>query len=143
MELEIVPQRVYNYGDGVPAYKSGEWPGIRSSKFNGSKLILRPNRYKIIKENYFPGTKKFPPRKSEEYKYICGKKLVPPFVHDDSFRPQKDQLIPFIQKTLFTLETLALDLRIKLELIIMLLYLSLKDITHLLKVLNLNLMLKI
>jgi hypothetical protein len=94
MELEIIPQRVYNYGDGVPAYKSGEWPGKRSSKFNGSKLILKPNRYKIIKENYFPGTKHFPPRKSEEYKYICGKKLVPPFIHDDSFRPTRRPIEP-------------------------------------------------
>jgi hypothetical protein len=95
MELEVIPQRVYNYGDGVPAYKSGEWPGKRSSKFAGSKLILKQNRYKIIKENYFPGgVKHFPPRQSEEFKYVSGKKSVPPFLHDDSFRPTRRPIEP-------------------------------------------------
>ncbi len=41
--LEVVPQRVYKI-DGVPAFKSGEWPGIRSSRFPSSKLILKPIR---------------------------------------------------------------------------------------------------
>lgn len=40
--MEVIPQRVFTYGDGIPAVKSGEWPGIRPSHWNGSKLILKP-----------------------------------------------------------------------------------------------------
>lgn len=42
-KLEIIPQHIYTI-DGIPAYKSGEWPGITGSKFNSSKLILKPIR---------------------------------------------------------------------------------------------------
>ena len=40
--LEIVPQKTFSYGDGVPAYKSGEWYGSKPNHFIGSKLILKP-----------------------------------------------------------------------------------------------------
>ena len=40
--MEIIPQHTYTYGDGVPAYKSGEWPGSKPNHFIGSKLILKP-----------------------------------------------------------------------------------------------------
>ena len=45
--MEVIPQRVFYYEDGVLPYKSGEWPGIKSSRWRGSKLILKP----IQKEN--------------------------------------------------------------------------------------------
>lgn len=40
--MEVIPQRVFTYGDGIPAVKSGEWAGIRPSRWKGSKLILKP-----------------------------------------------------------------------------------------------------
>ena len=40
--MQIIPQRIYTYGDGLPAYKSGEWPGSKPCHFNSSKLILKP-----------------------------------------------------------------------------------------------------
>lgn len=40
--MEVIHQRV-NYIDGVPTYKAGEWPGIKSSRWRtGSKQILKP-----------------------------------------------------------------------------------------------------
>lgn len=40
--MEIVPQHVFTYEDGLPSYKSGEWPLKRPSRWKGSKLILKP-----------------------------------------------------------------------------------------------------
>ena len=48
--MQIIPQRIYTYGDGLPAYKSGEWPGSKPCHFNSSKLILKP--IKILKKNF-------------------------------------------------------------------------------------------
>lgn len=85
--VEIVPQHTFHYGDGVPAYKSGEWYGSRPNHFIGSKLILRP----IEKPSKFflAHSIHFPPKYSEEYKFRpCIRKLYP-FPHDGSYRPSK------------------------------------------------------
>ena len=29
------------YIDGIPAYKAGEWPGIKSNKFENTRKIIR------------------------------------------------------------------------------------------------------
>ena len=42
--LEIIPKHTFSYGDGIPAYKSGEWYGSKPNHFIGSKLILKPKR---------------------------------------------------------------------------------------------------
>ena len=92
-KLEIIPQHVYTYGDGLPAYKSGEWPGSRSSHFHGSKLILKPvpRPQKPFKLGHLVH---FPQRYSEEYKFIpCCKKLYP-FPHEEVNKPQRRYLIP-------------------------------------------------
>jgi hypothetical protein len=39
--LEYLPQKV-NLIEGMPAYKYGEWPGIKSSKWTGSLKVYRP-----------------------------------------------------------------------------------------------------
>ena len=81
MELEVIPQKNYNYGDGVPAYKSGEWPGIRPSHWKGSKLILNPIRIKNI-ENEKPRIKHIELKPSPEFKFRPAKKLLKPFSED-------------------------------------------------------------
>lgn len=41
--MEIIPQHNLFYEDDCAiSYKSGEWPGIRPSKWRGSKLIMKP-----------------------------------------------------------------------------------------------------
>ena len=91
--LEIIPQHVYTYGDGVPAYKSGEWYGSKPNHFVGSKLILKPIKrpdkgFKIGHSIHFP------PKYSEEYKFVPGKRKLYPLVHDDTYKPQKRYIVP-------------------------------------------------
>ena len=92
-KLEIIPQHTYSYGDGIPAYKFGEWPGSKSSHFHGSKLILKPiprpeQPFKLGHLVHFPQ------RYSEEYKFIPGRKVLYPILHDDKIKPLKKYIIP-------------------------------------------------
>ena len=91
--MEIIPQHTYTYGDGVPAYKSGEWPGSKSSRFFGSKLILKPIQ-KPYKDFYICNSRHFPPKYSDEFVFKKGLKSIPPFIHDDVYRPKKRPLEP-------------------------------------------------
>ena len=91
--MEIIPQHTYTYGDGVPAYKSGEWPGSKSSRFFGSKLILKPIQIPY-KDFYICNSRHFPPKYSDEFVFKKGLKSIPPFIHDDVYRPKKRPLEP-------------------------------------------------
>ena len=92
-KIEIIPQHYFSYGDGVPAYKSGEWYGSRPNHFIGSKLILKP--IKLPEKEFKIGHSiHFPPKYSEEYKFIPGKRKLNPFIHDDSYKPQKRYIEP-------------------------------------------------
>ena len=44
MELKIIPAPLYKDNNGIPAYKSGEWPGIKSNHFERTRLMLRQIR---------------------------------------------------------------------------------------------------
>ena len=92
-KLEIIPQHTYSYGDGIPAYQSGEWPGSKSSHFKGSKLILKPikNPEKPFKLSHLVH---FPQRFSEEYKFVPGRRILHPITHDNSYKPTKRYIIP-------------------------------------------------
>lgn len=39
------------YIDGIPAYKAGEWPGIKSNKFDNTRTIIHP----VTNELFFKG----------------------------------------------------------------------------------------
>ena len=93
--MEIIPQHTYTYGDGLPAYKSGEWPGSKPSRFTGSKLILKPIS-KPLKDFYVCNSRHFPPKYSEEYKFKKGLKLIHPIIHEDIYKPKKRPLKPII-----------------------------------------------
>ena len=92
-KLEIIPQNVYTYGDGVPAYKSGEWPGSRSCHFRGSKIILRPitRPQKPFKLGHMIH---FPQKYSEEYKFKPIRRKLYPFPHEDNYKPQRRYIVP-------------------------------------------------
>lgn len=36
------------YVDDVPAYKAGEWPGIKSNKFENTRAIIHPSCQGIV-----------------------------------------------------------------------------------------------
>ena len=93
--MQIIPQRIYTYGDGLPAYKSGEWPGSKPYHFNSSKLILKPIKHPE-KEFSICHSKHFPQKYSEEYKFKKGIKFIQPIIHEDKYRPHKRKLQPII-----------------------------------------------
>jgi hypothetical protein len=92
-KLEIIPQHTYSYGDGIPAYKFGEWPGSKSSHFRGSKLILKPipNPDKPFKLGHLVH---FPQRYSKEYKFIPHRKKLYPILHEENKKPSKRYITP-------------------------------------------------
>ena len=92
-KLEIIPQNTYSYGDGVPAYQSGEWPGSKSSHFKGSKLILKPIK-NPEKPFILSHLVHFPQRYSEEFKFVPGRRILHPIVHDNCYKPTKRYIIP-------------------------------------------------
>ena len=68
--------------DDIPAYKAGEWPGIKSNKFENTRRIIRA----VEKGIFFsekepikkPLHKTFTPRNSSEYVFRpCLKKVKP------------------------------------------------------------------
>jgi hypothetical protein len=77
MKYEVIPQREYLI-DGHPARTYGEWPGIKSNKFNGSVRIIHPVEVERVfddreyKNNF--GRRHFSELKSKEYEYRNGKK---------------------------------------------------------------------
>ena len=60
------------YIDGVPGYKAGEWPGIKSCKFRNTRRIIQPKCEGIIfneKENLLLPKKRKLPALSPEYEF--------------------------------------------------------------------------
>ena len=51
MTQYIYPKAPVYYIDGIPAYKAGEWPGIKSNKFNNTRTIIHP----VTNELFFKG----------------------------------------------------------------------------------------
>ena len=44
----IYPKAPDYYIDGIPAYKAGEWPGIKSNKFENTRKIIHPSSSEIF-----------------------------------------------------------------------------------------------
>lgn len=91
--LEVVPQHIHVEEGGIPAYKSGEWPGIRPNHFLGSKLILKPIK-KPEKEFKLGHSVHFPARYSEEYKFRPIRRKLNPLEHSNIYRPSKRIIVP-------------------------------------------------
>lgn len=70
MEFHYGKAPVY-YIDGVPGYKAGEWPGLKSNKFGNTRRIIQPKNQGIIfneKEPLVPPKRKLLcPGPSPEY----------------------------------------------------------------------------
>lgn len=92
--VEVIPQHTFCYEDGIPAYKSGEWPGLRPSHFTGSKLILKPISKKLPSKFFLAHSIHFPEKLSPEYIFRpCIRKIFPP-QHDTIYRPKKRIIVP-------------------------------------------------
>ena len=50
MELKIIPAPLYKDSNGIPAYKSGEWPGIKPNHFQRTRRMLNQTRKNITYE---------------------------------------------------------------------------------------------
>ena len=44
MDLQVVPAPLYRLENGIPAYKAGEWEGIKPNHFHRTRLILKQIR---------------------------------------------------------------------------------------------------
>lgn len=91
-KIEYVPQKVTMIDD-KPAYLAGEWPGIKSSKWNGSIKVLNYVQSVSFKNpNYsLPnlGRKHFEEQRSKEYSNFATKKLIRYQAKEDRIEGQK------------------------------------------------------
>ena len=86
MELKTVSVPIYKDASGVPAYKSGEWPGIKPNHFGRTRLILnqiRKNNYSERKST----SRYIPEKKSLEYVFRPSLKLVKSYI--DNLKKEK------------------------------------------------------
>ena len=94
--------------DGIPAFKAGEWPGLKSNKFeNTRKMIKAIEKGIFFSENEplkKPRHKTFEVKKSSEYKFKpCMKKITPidtrtPFQLGEGLYPSIPSVCPFLPR---------------------------------------------
>ena len=79
MELKIIPAPIFKDFNGIPAYKSGEWPGIRPNHFERTRLMIKQLRKKINYERKSSSIY-IPEKKSAEYIFKPCLKLVKSYI---------------------------------------------------------------
>lgn len=81
MKLEIISSPLYNLENGEPAYKSGEWEGIKPNHFGRTRLLL-----KQIRDNDKPNSiifkKRYIHKSSSEYVFKPSKKQVKSYLEN-------------------------------------------------------------
>ena len=101
MNLEIVPSPIYRLENGIPAYKAGEWEGIKPNHFDRTRLILKQIRNN---DNSKLSHKRLIHKSSSEYVFRPSKKEVKSYLENISkrravklgrrFIPERAQIIP-------------------------------------------------
>ena len=81
MNLEIIPSPVYRLENGIPAYKSGEWEGIKPNHFGRTRLLLKQIRENNNPLNKFPH-KRIIHKSSSEYVFKPSKKQVKSYLEN-------------------------------------------------------------
>ena len=79
MKLEIIQSPVYRLENGIPAYKSGEWEGIKPNHFGRTRLLL-----KQIRNNDNP-------------KKLIHKKIIQKSSSEFTFKPSKKQVNSYFE----------------------------------------------
>jgi hypothetical protein len=84
--IEYIPQRV-ELIEGKPANIAGEWPGIKSSHWNGSLKVINQIRdasfYNPNPSLPLLGRRHYEERKSKEWNHFHSKKLIAPIKKED------------------------------------------------------------
>lgn len=85
-KIEYIPQRV-ELIEGKPASIAGEWPGIKSSRWNGSLRVINQVRDASFK-NPNPslpllGRRHYTEQRSSEWNHFHSKKLIAPIKKED------------------------------------------------------------
>lgn len=75
MELKIIPSPIYKDSNGIPAYKSGEWPGVKPNHFERTRLMIKQIRKNLNFERK-SSSKYIPEKKSSEYIFKPCLKMV-------------------------------------------------------------------
>lgn len=81
MEIKIIPSPLYKDSSGIPAYKSGEWPGIKPNHFDRTRLMIKQIRKNIYHERK-SSSKYIPEKKSPEYIFKPSLKLVKSYLQN-------------------------------------------------------------
>ena len=80
--------------DNVPAYKAGEWPGIKSNKFRASKKIIRPEDndifFKIDESIIKPRNKTIVKPREKKIINIPNKRKINKWLEQSVNKSQKD-----------------------------------------------------
>lgn len=73
--------------NGIPAYKAGEWPGLKSNKFPNTKKIILVENHKIFFDTKdtlpIPKKKYFNSCSTEEWTFKPGTKRVKPIIKQE------------------------------------------------------------
>ena len=86
MELKTIPVPLYKDSSGIPANKSGEWPGIKPNHFERSRLMINQKRNNLYFERK-SSSRYIPEKKSSEYIFKPSLKLVKSYL--DNLRKEK------------------------------------------------------
>ena len=81
MKLEIISSPLYNLENGEPAYKSGEWEGIKPNHFGRTRLLLKQIRDND-KLNSIIFKKRYIHKSSSEYVFKPSKKQVKSYLEN-------------------------------------------------------------
>jgi hypothetical protein len=90
MELKIIPSPLYKDSNGIPAYKSGEWPGIKPNHFERTRLMIKQLRKKLDYERK-SSSRYIPEKRSNEYMFKPSLKLVKSYLENVRKQHQIDK----------------------------------------------------
>lgn len=90
MELKIIPSPIYKDSNGIPAYKSGEWPGIKPNHFERTRLMIKQLRKKLDYERK-SSSRYIPEKRSNEYMFKPSLKLVKSYLENVRKQHQIDK----------------------------------------------------
>ena len=81
MELKIIPSPLYKDSQGIPAYRGGEWPGIKPNHFDRTRLMIKHLRKNLDYERR-SSSRYIPEKKSSEYIFKPSLKLVKSYLEN-------------------------------------------------------------
>ena len=90
MEFKTIQAPLYKDASGVPAYKSGEWPGIKPNHFERTRLMINHIRKNLYFERK-SSSRYIPEKKSLEYVFKPSLKLVKSYLENLKKEKREDK----------------------------------------------------